>query len=153
MAKIEAEVAAVIAEGRDMTIATLMPDGAPHASTVSYASRGEVIYFGCSAKSQKAANLARDPRVALTINLPYRDWAEIRGVAFQGRARRLSAGADLEAAALLFMNKFSEIAQFVSASPDELALFEVTPTGVALLDYRKGFGHVEYAGRAPATAA
>lgn len=139
-----AEIEAILAEGRDMTVATILADGSPHATTVSYASAGQTIYFGCSPASQKAQNLARDPRVALTITLPYRDWAEIRGVSAQGRARRVPAGSATDAAGLLFAQKFSEIAQYVSGASEDIALFEVTPAAVALLDYRRGFGHVTY---------
>lgn len=139
----EAEIQDILALGQDMTLASLLPDGAPHASTVSYASEGVRIYFGCSPTSQKAQNLARDDRVAITITLPYRDWGEIRGLTLQGRARRLPPGAEADRAGLLFLQKFSEIAQYVSTGGgDELALFEVTPTNVAVLDYRQGFGHV-----------
>ena len=85
----ETEVRAILEAGQDMTVATLMPDGAPHAVVVSYASEGLAIYFGCAPDSQKARNLARDPRVAATVTLPYRDWGEIRGLSIAGRAARL----------------------------------------------------------------
>lgn len=140
--KLEAEIEAVLDEGRDMTLATVQPDGAPHATTVSYASTGRSIYFGCSPDSRKAQNLAADPRVALTVTLPYRDWAEIRGVSAQGRVRRLAPGPEADAAALLFAQKFSEIAQYVDGAGPDIALFEVTLGAISLLDYRLGFGHV-----------
>jgi nitroimidazol reductase NimA-like FMN-containing flavoprotein (pyridoxamine 5'-phosphate oxidase superfamily) len=139
-----AGILAVFSEGRDLALATTFADGRPHVVTVSYASEGLMIYFGCSAGSQKAQNLARDGRVALTITLPYRDWGEIRGVSLSGHARALSAGEARDRAAILFMQKFSEIAQYVSTPGDELSLFAVTPEVIGLLDYRKGFGHVEH---------
>lgn len=138
------DILAVLSEGRDLAIATTFADGAPHVVTVSYASDGLTIYFGCSAGSQKAQNLARDGRVALTLTLPYRDWGEIRGLSLSGRARAVPAGEAQDRAAVLFMQKFSEIAQFVSAPEAELSLFAVTPEVIGLLDYRKGFGHVEH---------
>lgn len=144
-AKLQADIAAILAEGQDMTVASLFPDGAPHASTVSYASDGLKIYFGCSPASQKAQNLTRDGRVAVTVNLPYRDWGEIRGLSLQGRARRLPAGPEADQAGLLFLQKFSEIAQYVSTEGGDLALFEITPQTVSVLDYRQGFGHVAHA--------
>jgi len=142
--KLAAEIEAILAEGQDMTVATLLPDGAPHATTVSYASDGQRIYFGCSPSSRKADNLARDDRVALTITLPYRDWSEIRGLSVMGRARRVESGSAADAVALLFAQKFSEIAQYVSGAGGDIALFEVTPSTIAVLDYRRGFGHVTH---------
>ena len=50
---------------RLMTLATNRPDGWPQA-TVGYVKDGLTLYFLCSLKSQKAANLARDSRVSLT---------------------------------------------------------------------------------------
>lgn len=139
-----AEIEAVLSEGRDMTVATVMPDGSPHATVVSFASDGQVIYFGCAPNSQKARNLGRDPRVALTITLPYRDWGEIRGLSIQGRVERLAPGEEMDRAGLLFMQRFSEIAQYISTDTAELAMFRVTPQEIGVLDYRKGFGHVDH---------
>ncbi|WP_293678664.1 pyridoxamine 5'-phosphate oxidase family protein [uncultured Phenylobacterium sp.] len=142
---LEADILAILAEGRDLTLATVGADGAPHAVVVSYASGGPTIYFGCSPDSQKARNLAADDRVALTVSLPYRDWGEIRGLSISGRARQVPAGEAQDEVALLFTRKFSEIAQYVAGAGDaDLALFAITPEVIGVLDYRQGFGHVEH---------
>jgi uncharacterized protein YhbP (UPF0306 family) len=137
------DMASILLEGQDITLATLQPDGAPQATTVSYASDGEAIFFGCAESSRKTQNLARDHRVSITINLPYLDWAQIRGLALSGRARQLTEGDEIGRVGLLFMAKYPEIAQYVSAPGDELAYFRVEPEIVSILDYRKGFGHTE----------
>jgi nitroimidazol reductase NimA-like FMN-containing flavoprotein (pyridoxamine 5'-phosphate oxidase superfamily) len=137
------EMASILLEGKDMTLATLQPDGAPQATTVSYATDGEVIFFGCGETSRKAQNLARDHRVSVTITLPYQDWAQIRGLSLSGRARQLDDGDEIARASVLFMAKYPEIAQYVSAPGGELALFRVEPEIVSILDYRKGFGHTD----------
>jgi uncharacterized protein YhbP (UPF0306 family) len=137
------DMASILLEAKDMTLATLQPDGAPQATTVSYATDGEAIFFGCSESSRKAQNLARDHRVAITVNLPYQDWAQIRGLSISGRARQLTDGEEVGRAGLLFMAKYPEIAQYVSAPGEELAYFRVEPEIVSILDYRKGFGHTE----------
>lgn len=139
------DILAILAEGQDMAVATTFPDGAPHAVTVSYASDGLALYFGCSPGSQKARNLDRDDRVAVTITLPYRDWSQIRGLSLSGRARPVARELAQARVAALFAAKFSEIAQFVSDVGEEgLALFEIIPEVVGVLDYRNGFGHVEH---------
>jgi len=142
---LDTDILAILAEGRDLTLATVGADGAPHAVVVSYASDGATIYFGCSPASQKARNLAADDRVALTITLPYRDWGEIRGLSISGRARPIPPGEALDQAGLLFAQKFSEIAQYVAGAASEgLSLYAVTPEVIGVLDYRKGFGHVAH---------
>ena len=140
----QAEIQAVLEQGTDLTIATLLPDGAPHATTVSYASEGLAIFFGCGAGSQKAHNLANDDRVAATINLPYSDWSEIRGLAIRGHACRLAPGERADEIGLLFVRKFPEVAQFVAPEMEPLVLYEIVPESISWLDYRRGFGHVEY---------
>lgn len=62
------KILALLEEHRIMTLATLRPDGWPQATTVGYASEGLTLYFLCSRDSQKAANIARDNRVSLTID-------------------------------------------------------------------------------------
>jgi PPOX class probable F420-dependent enzyme len=62
-------------------VATLMPSGAPHSVAVWVGLEGERIVFFTQPASQKARNLARDPRVAVSITdheAPYRT-ARIRG--------------------------------------------------------------------------
>jgi len=136
------EIIDILEQGRDLTLATLRDDGAPQATTVSYASDGLSIYFGCGAQSQKASNLARDDRVSLAVDLPYSDWAEIRGLSLFGRARPLTAPADLEAVGRLFRAKFPQMG-LIAAAPAEMSLFCITPQVVSVLDYRKGFGHTD----------
>ncbi|WP_421934720.1 pyridoxamine 5'-phosphate oxidase family protein [Phenylobacterium sp.] len=137
-------IVAVLEAGKDLTLATLRPDGFPQATTVGYVSQGLAIYFGCSAKSQKAANLARDDRVSATIGLAYEHWNEIRGLSLGGRARRLTEEGEVGRAGALFLAKFApEIGQYLSPDGGEMALFEITPRVVSLLDYRLGFGHTE----------
>jgi PPOX class probable F420-dependent enzyme len=62
-------------------VATLMPSGAPHSVAVWVGLEGDRIAFFTQPASQKALNLARDPRVAISITdheSPYRT-ARIRG--------------------------------------------------------------------------
>lgn len=134
---------AILKDGKDLTVATVRADGAPQATTVSYASDGLRVYFGCGGQSQKAQNLTRDGRVSMTINLPYVDWSQIQGLSLFGRARRLIAPDDLARAGELFFEKFPEVAQYVSTDDDAPAMFEVTPEVVSILDYSKGFGHTD----------
>lgn len=138
---IHQDIVAILEAGKDLTLATLRPDGAPQATTVSYASQGLDIYFGCGQQSQKARNLARDPRVSATVDLPYRDWAEIRGLSLGGQATEVTDPDDLARIGLLFLEKFPELAQYVSTPAGEMAMFHLRPQVISVLDYRKGFGH------------
>jgi uncharacterized protein YhbP (UPF0306 family) len=137
------DIISILEAGQDLTLATLREDGWPQATTVSYASDGLDIYFGCGAGSQKARNLARDSRVSLTVNLPYEHWDQIRGLSLAGRAVRLQSPEDLNRSATLFLSKFApEIGKYV-AGGEEMALFRIKPEVVTLLDYSRGFGHTD----------
>jgi PPOX class probable F420-dependent enzyme len=62
-------------------VATLMPSGAPHSVAVWVGLEGDRIAFFTQPASQKALNLGRDPRVAISITdheVPYRT-ARVRG--------------------------------------------------------------------------
>jgi PPOX class probable F420-dependent enzyme len=63
------------------SVATIGPDGAPQASVVWVKREGDAVLFSTTATRQKARNLARDARVAVSIfdlANPYRS-IEIRG--------------------------------------------------------------------------
>ena len=71
-------------DGRNFaTVATLNRDGGPQTSVVWIAREEDAVLFSTTAGRQKARNLARDPRVSLTvldIENPYHS-ADIRGSA------------------------------------------------------------------------
>ncbi|MCX4781842.1 PPOX class F420-dependent oxidoreductase [Streptomyces sp. NBC_01264] len=71
-------------DGRNFaTVATLNRDGGPQTSVVWIVREGDAVLFSTTAGRQKARNLARDPRISLTVYdtaNPYRS-VDIRGTA------------------------------------------------------------------------
>ncbi len=71
-------------DGRNFaTVATVGPDGQPHSSVVWIGRDGDTVVFSLTADKQKARNMARDPRVSVSVfdlNNPYHS-VEIRGTA------------------------------------------------------------------------
>ena len=71
-------------DGRNVaTVATLNPDGGPQTTVVWIVRDGDFVLFSTTAGRQKARNLARDPRVSLTVfdaGNPYQS-VDIRGTA------------------------------------------------------------------------
>jgi nitroimidazol reductase NimA-like FMN-containing flavoprotein (pyridoxamine 5'-phosphate oxidase superfamily) len=141
---IREEILSILDRANDMTIATVRQDGYPQATTVSYANEGLDIYFGCSEDSQKSWNISRNSKVSLTINLPYANWGEIRGVSVGGRATQVNDPREAERAAQLLARKFPEgVAEYASEGLPGIVFFQVTPEVMSVLDYRKGFGHTD----------
>ena len=138
-------IVSIIDDAVDLTIATVRADGWPQATVVSFACDGLAVYFGTSTQSQKAQNIGRDDRVSATINPPYGDdWNTIRGLSIGGRARRVTDADELTRVGALMMKKFPQIAQFVDFGAGmEMAIFRIDAEVISVLDYSKGFGHVE----------
>ena len=135
-----------------MTIATIRQDGYPQATTVSFANDGLDIYFGCSEDSQKARNISRNGKVSLTINLPYANWGEIRGISAGGHADRLTDPSEIEQAGRLLLQEIPsrDCRVCLWARTMGVAFFKVVPKVISVLDYRKGFGHTDLVGNEPA---
>jgi nitroimidazol reductase NimA-like FMN-containing flavoprotein (pyridoxamine 5'-phosphate oxidase superfamily) len=141
-----AKILTLLDQHRIMTIATLRPDGWPQATTVGYASEGLTIYFLCGLDSQKAANLARDDRVSLTIDRDTPQVMEITGLSMAARARRVTDRAEAEKVLRLLVQKYPQQnapLPFPLPKPEEVALFRVTPVVISVLDYSKGFAHTD----------
>lgn len=132
---------------RVMTIATLRPDGWPQATTVGYANDGLTIYFLCGKDSQKAANLARDDRVSLTIDDDTPQVMQIEGLSMAARAQRVVDAGEADCALRMLMQRYphQENLSLEPPAAADVALFRVTPAIVSVLDYTKGFGHTELA--------
>jgi nitroimidazol reductase NimA-like FMN-containing flavoprotein (pyridoxamine 5'-phosphate oxidase superfamily) len=128
-----------------MTVATLRPDGWPQATTVGYVNDGLILYFLCGLDSQKAANLARDDRVSLTIDHDTPDLMAITGLSMAARAQAVTGRAEAEKVLRLMPLKYpdSPPLPIPMPTPDEVRIFRVTPAIISVLDYSKGFGHAD----------
>jgi PPOX class probable F420-dependent enzyme len=84
----DAEVAALLGSSRKVQLATINPDGTPHLVTMFYALIGGRIAFWTYQTSQKARNLARDPRLACLVE-DGDDYFELRGVQVTGTVHRV----------------------------------------------------------------
>src|SRR6478736_86656 len=107
-------ILALLDQHRIMTIATIRPDGWPQATTVGYANEGLALYFLCGLDSQKAANLARDDRVSLTIDHDTPQVMEITGLSMAARAQAVVDPGEGEKALRMLMLKYP---QQLSAPP------------------------------------
>lgn len=130
---------------RIMTLATLRPDGWPQATTVGYGNDGMTLYFLCGLDSQKAANLARDDRVSLTVDRDTAQVMEITGLSMAAHAQAVTDPAEGEKAMRLMMQKYPEQKSLPLPMPKfaEVRIFRVTPEVISVLDYSKGFGHTD----------
>ena len=81
----EAEIADFVARSSTGTLATIGASGQPHLTAMWYGVVDGEIWLETKAKSQKAVNLRRDPRVSFLIE-DGDTYDTLRGVSFEGVA-------------------------------------------------------------------
>ena len=81
----DAEVAEFLTVERTLQVASIGPDGAPHLVPMWFGLVEGRIAMWTYAKSQKAANLRRDPRLACLAEAG-EQYGELRGASIVGRA-------------------------------------------------------------------
>jgi len=79
------EIRAFLEEQRTLQVATIDHDGYPHLVAMWYVLLNDEITFWTYAKSQKAINLRRDPRLTCLVETG-EQYNELRGVQIKGRA-------------------------------------------------------------------
>ena len=138
--EIRKRILTILDEHRIMTIATLRPDGWPQATTVVYANQDFTIYFICGPESQKAANLAQDDRVSLTIDHETPDVTEITGLSMAAHAQSVVDPAEASKALRMLRLRYPLLPV---PMPEDVRIFRITPTIISVIDYSKGFGHTD----------
>ena len=83
------EVAEMLAAGRKVQLATISPDGYPHLVTMYYTLIDGKIAFWTYRTSQKALNLARDPRISCLVETG-EAYFDLRGVQIQGTVETIT---------------------------------------------------------------
>lgn len=143
--ELRGQILALLDQHRIMTVATIRPDGWPQATTVGYVNDGLILYFLCGLNSQKAANLAHDDRLSLTIDHDTSDLMAITGLSMAARAQAVVDRREAEKVLRMLPQRYPEQTSLPVAmpTPDEVRIFRVTPVVISVLDYSKGFGHAD----------
>ncbi|RMI35504.1 pyridoxamine 5'-phosphate oxidase family protein [Nocardia stercoris] len=81
----DAEIAEFLQRSRIATLATVGKNGQPHLTAMWYGVIDGELWFETKAKSQKAVNLVRDPRVTVLVEAGD-TYDQLRGVSIEGRA-------------------------------------------------------------------
>lgn len=135
----------ILASTNEMTLATLCADGSPHASTVSFANDGLLLFVAIALDSHKAHEIREDGRVSLTVNAPFKEWHDIQGLSIQGVASMIDWPRGQIAASAVLLKKLPTYALLVGKSPPVpwpgMVFVKIVPTVLMLLDYTKRFGH------------
>jgi uncharacterized protein len=130
-------------------VATLATAGeAVWAAAVFYVNDGYTFYFLSSPNSRHCRNLARNPRVALTVQEDYSDWPDIKGVQVEGVASEIG-GDEEDRVRRLYGRKFPVVGKLAQApaaivkAMAKVRWYKVVPARVYFIDNSVGFGHRE----------
>lgn len=137
------EVTAFIERSRTATMATNGAAGVPHLIAMWYGVIDGKIYFETKAKSQKAANLRRDPRIAVMIEAG-KTYDQLRGVAIEGDAVIIddTTADEYWAPAISVFERYNgpyseEMRPFVEIMMNKRVIVRIDPTRVRSWDHRK----------------
>lgn len=134
----------IIGNAKDLTLATVRPDGYPQATTVSYAHDGLTLYVGIGKDSQKANNIHHNNKVSLAINNDYQDWNHIKGLSMGALAEIVDDPTEVQHAVECMLKRFPQAAEWADSGQENGAVFlKITPQVISILDYEKGFGHTD----------
>jgi nitroimidazol reductase NimA-like FMN-containing flavoprotein (pyridoxamine 5'-phosphate oxidase superfamily) len=123
-----------------MTLATIRPDGYPQATTVNYIHDGFTVYFATDAASQKAGNIKLNNKVSVAIASEEQNFYKLRGLSMSGIARRVADKRRAEELSLRLFRALPQSRRYVPEDPTQLAVYQITPVAIALVDYSSGFG-------------
>lgn len=145
------ELSSFLGEQHTCRFATTGPDG-PHVAPVWFVWDGQAIWVYSLTRSQRWANVTRDPRVAVVIDDGHH-YHELRGVEIEGQATAVgpvprAAGQDPPAPELAEPERLMAAKYFGSASPTASggpemthdgrhAWLRITPRKMISWDFRK----------------
>lgn len=131
----------MLARSRRMQLATINPDGTPHLVAMFYALRDGNIAFWTYRASQKARNLARDPRLTCLVE-DGEDYFELRGVQVRGIARSIEDPATVaeigrSIAARLSGVPAGPVDEYVARAASKRIAYVVEPVRLVTWEHRK----------------
>ena len=143
------EVADMLAASRKVQLATINPDGYPHLVTMYYTLVDGKIAFWTYRTSQKALNLARDPRISCLVETG-EAYFDLRGAQIQGTVETITDPDAVYQIGLAIGNVMGNAAAGASAAGTGAAGTGAVGTGAAgaaVNDYvanaaRKRYGYI-----------
>ncbi|WP_405177509.1 PPOX class F420-dependent oxidoreductase [Nocardia sp. NBC_01377] len=137
----DTEIAEFLEHSRVATMATIGPTGAPHLIAMWYALIDGEVWFETKAKSQKAVNLRRDPRITCMIESGD-TYDQLRGVSLEGTAEITADPERLFAVGVSVWERYTgpyseEMRPAVEAMLHKRVAIRVRPDRVRSWDHRK----------------
>jgi PPOX class probable F420-dependent enzyme len=137
------QVTSFLEQCRTATIATIGPGGFPHLVAMWYALHDGRVCFETKARSQKVANLRRDPTISCSVEAG-ESYDQLRGVAIEGSASIIDDTSSEEywAVAVGIFERYQgpyaeEMRPFVEQMMNKRVVIRIDPIRVRSWDHRK----------------
>jgi general stress protein 26 len=137
----------ILSSGREMSLATVRPDGYPQATVLNYASDGLALYAAIGLDSQKAHNIQQNHKVSLTIvpHVPVR--VPIRALSMGATASFVTGREQISDVAARLLKRYPDFQHVLSGTEGDpwggIVFLRIVPQVISLLDYARGFGHTD----------
>lgn len=138
-----AEVADFLQRSRTAAVASIGPTGLPHVVAMWYGLIGDAVYIETKAKSQKAVNLRRDPRMVFMVEAG-NSYDTLRGVSLEGNAAIIEEadGEEYWAAAVSVYERYTgpytkDARPIVEFMMNKRVVVRLVPQRVRSWDHRK----------------
>lgn len=115
---------------RIFSLATVRSDGWPQSNVVGYLVEWPNLFFVISRGSQKFCNIARDPRVSISLGAEPPDEQGLRGLSLSARAEEVTRTAQIVHIDDLMLTRFPN-GPFYSPTSSSMALMRATPEFVS----------------------
>jgi general stress protein 26 len=134
----------ILDSAKNVTLATIRPDGYPQATIVNFVHDGFIIYIGVGMYSQKVKNIQHCNKVSLAVNADFTDWQHVHGLSLGGTAELVTDAAEAAKIEAEMDKKFPDMREWAHSDARHTIVFlKITPQVVSLLNYEKGVGHAE----------
>jgi PPOX class probable F420-dependent enzyme len=135
------EIRAFLEEQRILQVASIDHDGWPHLVAMWYRLINDEVVFWTYAKSQKAVNLRRDPRLTCLVETGER-YDELRGVQIKGQAIISDDRETVQRIGEAIWERYTgplnnNIRQMVAAQAAKRVVVFVKPVEIVSWDHRK----------------
>jgi PPOX class probable F420-dependent enzyme len=135
------EATALLTESHKLQLATINRDGTPHLVTMFYVMLGGRIAFWTYRASQKARNLARDPRLTCLVETGD-EYFDLRGVQVVGRVEAVEDPAGVleigrRIAGVMAGMPADQLEDYVAHTARKRVGFFVEPQRIISWDHRK----------------
>lgn len=137
----DTEITEFLVRSRIATLATIGATGTPHLTAMWYALIDGEIWFETKAKSQKAVNLRRDPRVSCLVEAGD-TYDQLRGVSIEGRAEISDDAEKLFAVGVSVWERYTgpyseDVRPMVESMLNKRVAVRVVPERTRSWDHRK----------------